>query len=221
MKLRSVIAMGAVLIWSCQSEAQSSVSFSSAPTLHVRIYNPIQAPGRTLERALGEASHVLAAAGIETVWDVGDDNSSESEGQTTDFTAVSMRVQQSLDARPFLVVRFVRGFRSNIRLNGLGFSLPAARSGAHVTIFYGRIEKVSLLVPATFERILANALAHEIGHVLMGSGEHAENGIMKAVWTRADYQRLAGRFLEFLPQEALSMRSEVYRRAALSSAGRP
>jgi hypothetical protein len=222
MKLRSVVAtMAAFAIGSCQSAAQSPASSSETTTLHVRIYNLAKVPSRTLERALGETSHILAAAGIETVWNLSEANSSEGEGQTTDFTAISIPAQQSRDARDFLVVRFIRGFPHNSRPNALGYSLPAAHTGAHVTIFYDRTENVSLVVPPTVQKILGNALAHEIGHVLLGSEEHSEIGIMKAVWTRADYQRVAVRFLEFLPQEALAMRNEVSRRAALSSASPP
>jgi len=83
-----------------------------------------------------------------------------------------------------------------------------------VTIYYDQTERFSLLVPVRVHKILGNALAHEIGHVLLRSEEHAESGIMKAVWSRVDYQRIAARFLEFRAAEAQLMRNEVLRRAA-------
>jgi hypothetical protein len=212
MKLGSVMVIGAFAIGSCQIPAL----FARSVTLHLRLYNLAQVPDRTLARALGETSRVLAAAGIETVWDVREATSSEGEERSTDFTAASMRVERSLDTREFLVVRLVSGFPYNVKANALGFSLPAARYGAHVTIYYDRTERISLLVPARVHKILGNALAHEIGHVLLGSEEHAESGIMKAVWNRIDYQRIAARFLEFLAPEAQLMRNEVLRRAALT-----
>jgi hypothetical protein len=200
---------------------QTAVLFAGSLTLHLRLYNLAPVPGPTLERALRETSRVLAAAGIDTVCDLREATSSEGEEHTVDFTPVAMRVPQSLDRREFLVVRFVRAFPNNVKSDELGFSLPAAHYGVHVTIYYDRTERVSLRVPATVHKILGNALAHEIGHVLLGSEEHAESGIMKAVWTRPDYELLGVRFLEFLPHEVVAMQKEVSRRAALSKVSPP
>ena len=97
----------------------------------------------------------------------------------------------------------------------MGFALPSARNGVHVTILYDRIETAALSVAPSVTKILGNALAHEIGHVLLRSEQHSESGIMKAVWSRADYQHLAVRPLEFLPREAVVLREEVSRRARL------
>jgi hypothetical protein len=217
MKPGSVMVMTMFAIGNCQIP----VVFAGNLTLHLRLYNLAQVPDRTLERALRETSRVLAAAGIETVCDVRGTAFSEGEEHSIDFTAAAMRVQQSLDTREFLVVRLMRGLPDNVQSNELGFSLPAARYGAHVTIYYDRTERISRRVPANLHKILGNALAHEIGHVLLGSGEHAESGIMKAVWTRADYELLAVRFLEFLPSEVVAMQKEVSRRTALSKASAP
>jgi hypothetical protein len=213
--LWSVVAIGAFAIGNCQSAAESSAAPGGVLTLHVHVYNLANVPSRTLERALGETSRILAARGIETLWEPGEPDSPEAH--TTDVGAISMSAQHKPDSRNFLVVRVVRGFPADIRPNALGFSLPAAHSGVHVTMFYDRIENVSLVVPGTVQKILGNALAHEIGHVLLGSGEHSRRGIMKEIWTRADYQRLAVRSLEFEPREALAMLKEVSRRAVLSN----
>ena len=221
MKLRSAVAIGAFAIGSWECLALSNELSRGTMTLKVRVYDQADVPIGILGRALGETSRILAASGVETVWDLRDANSPESEGRAIDFSAVSMRMDQSIDTRHFLVMRFVRGGSSDIRHNALGFSLPAARYGAHVTIYYDRAEKVSLVVPARLHKILGNVLAHEIGHVLLGSGGHSDSGIMKAVWTRADYQRIAAEYLQFLPQERVAMRNEVSRRAALSSVSPP
>jgi hypothetical protein len=50
-----------------------------------------------------------------------------------------------------------------------------------VTILYDRIETAALAVAPSVTKILGNALAHEIGHVLLRSEQHSQSGIMKAV----------------------------------------
>ena len=212
MNIRLVVAMGAFAMSNCQSLAEGWAEPSRVLMLHVHVYNLANVPNRTLKCALGETARILAATGIETLWEPSEPDSPEAH--TMEMAAIPMSAQKP-DARKFLAVRVVRGFPADIVPNALGFSLPAAQSGVHVTMFYDRIENVSLVVPATVEKILGNALAHEIGHVLLGSGEHSRSGIMKEVWTRADYQRLAARSLEFERCEALTMLKEVSRRAAL------
>jgi hypothetical protein len=209
MNIWSVVAIGAFAIGNWQS-AEGSMVAGGVYTLHVHVYNLAKVPSQTLERALGETARILASAGIETRWEPG--NPDSPEAHMADF---SISAQHKPDTRNFLVVRVVRGFPANIRPSALGYSLPAAQRGAHVTMFYDRIENVSLGVPPTVQKILGDALAHEIGHVLLGSGEHSRRGIMKEIWARADYQHLAVKSLEFEPREALAMLKEVSRRAAL------
>ena len=218
MKLLSAVAI-ALAIGSCEGVAPGNELPDETECLRLRVYDQADVPIGILGRALGETSRILAASGIKTVWDIRDANSPENESRSMDFSAFSM--DPSVDTRHFLLVRFVRIGSSDPRHNALAFSLPAARYGAHVTVYFDRAEEVSLVVPPRLPKILANILAHEIGHVLLGSGGHSDSGIMKAVWTRADYQRIAAEYLKFLPQEAVAMRNEVSRRAALSSVSRP
>ena len=37
--------------------------------------------------------------------------------------------------------------------------------------------------------ILASAIAHEVGHLLLPDGRHSPEGLMRACWTRDDFHR--------------------------------
>ena len=65
--------------------------------------------------------------------------------------------------------------------------------------------------------ILGDVIAHELGHLLLGTNSHSPTGIMCANWDH-DYLTLAlrGRQL-FLPEQAASMRAIVIRRYAPST----
>jgi hypothetical protein len=54
--------------------------------------------------------------------------------------------------------------------------------------------------------LLARAIAHEIGHLLMGTTQHASNGLMRAVWSQAELRRKAAADWEFSKAEAQAMR---------------
>ena len=59
------------------------------------------------------------------------------EDQETDVTSAAF---QQRDERRYVVLRLVRRTPSTLVPSALGFALPFARRGAHVLIFYDRVE---------------------------------------------------------------------------------
>jgi hypothetical protein len=215
------VTLGGLAICGLQLAAQNSGHGSLM--LHVYLYDRANVPRQTLDRAIEEASSVLAAVGVRVLWEPGEADSEE--GRTVDMTSRTVATERLRDDRAFIVVRCVLGVPATALPSALGFSLPWAKNGVHVTLFYDRIEEVAIAVPVSTAKILGSALAHEIGHVLLGSEQHSLTGIMKAVWSRADYGHLVTRQFEFQPGEAAVLREEVARRTQLwklkSAIGRP
>jgi hypothetical protein len=68
--------------------------------------------------------------------------------------------------------------------------------------------------------ILGHAIAHEIGHVLLGSSEHSSSGLMRAQWNQANWHLASAGLLTFLPEQTERMREEVSRFRAPDSFSR-
>jgi hypothetical protein len=86
-------------------------------------------PSQTLDRAIEETARILASAGVQSVFEPGDANSSES--YTLDMTAPTLATHQTPDVREFVVVRIVRGgLPATVLPRMLGYSFPWARDGA-------------------------------------------------------------------------------------------
>jgi len=64
--------------------------------------------------------------------------------------------------------------------------------------------------------LMAYAMTHEIGHLLMGE-QHAPSGIMRAAWGKAEYREMAQRWLGFDPAERLALRQAIPAPAALAA----
>jgi hypothetical protein len=76
----------------------------------------------------------------------------------------------------------------------------------------------------TEPEILGHALAHEIGHLLLGSTAHDPTGIMHTDWSREDLHQMSWQYPFFSMQQAEVLRAEVLRRIKLqesSPASRP
>lgn len=93
----------------------------------------------------------------------------------------------------------------------LGFALPSARPGraSAAWVFYHRVEELAEGKDASEPQILAHAIAHEIGHLLLGPDRHSDHGIMRANWGRRDLQEAGRGQLFFTAEQGERIRAEV------------
>jgi hypothetical protein len=73
----------------------------------------------------------------------------------------------------------------------LGYSLvePEVGGGTLGTVFSDRVAWLAEASRTSRQALLGRAIAHEIGHLLLGTNEHPRHGLMRAVWTAADLRR--------------------------------
>lgn len=90
-----------------------------------------------------------------------------------------------------------------------GFAaLTANQRGVDASVFYRRVEEAAKKARVSNFQILGVAMAHEIGHLLLGSNSHSRIGIMRPHWKREELVP-GGAFLGFTPKEAGVMRADV------------
>ncbi len=102
----------------------------------------------------------------------------------------------------------------------LGFALPSAHPGraSAAWVFYGRVEELAASKDASRSQILGIAIAHEIGHLLLGPDHHSARGIMRANWGRRDLQEAARGQQFFTSKQGERIRAEVRARMGQSEA---
>jgi len=73
----------------------------------------------------------------------------------------------------------------------LGFAVvdPDTHAGKMATVFHDQIEAVVRRTGVARSELLGRALAHEVGHLLLGVRGHSRTGIMRAVWTDDELTR--------------------------------
>ena len=59
------------------------------------------------------------------------------------------------------------------------------------TVFFHRIEIIAGDLGVSQGPLLGHALAHEVGHLLLGRGYHARSGLMRCPWRRRDLKNAA------------------------------
>ena len=108
-----------------------------------------------------------------------------------------------------LAIRFVR-LRPHLAEDvvTLGDSLidTRLRAGSLATIYVNRVATLAGRCGVDVQTLLARAVAHEIGHLLLGTSAHASSGLMRAAWSRASLRRGRAEDWTFTVRDAHSMR---------------
>jgi hypothetical protein len=139
-----------------------------ALSLAARVYDTTGVPPGDRASALAAAHDILKDAGIAVTW-LDDDN---------------------VPAPAEVIVRIVMAPAEALP-GPLGFSLidVERRAGTLATVYVDRVRKLATLSGADPGRLLGRAMAHEIGHLLLGTTSHAARGLMRGVWTSVELHR--------------------------------
>ena len=86
-------------------------------------------------------------------------------------------------------------------------------NSTYATVFRERVlAALDPAGPCTEAALLGHAIAHELGHLLLGTSSHTPAGLMAGRWHATDLDHAASGWLQFSPAEAARMRAETIRR---------
>ena len=151
-----------------------------------------------------EAGWVLSKAGISTTW--------IDCPFSTEPTEASSPCAGPLGGTRFLV-RLTRDHitrRGSIWDTALGFTHVTPDGGSYATVLLDPVEELTREQQLVSQaQILGHAVAHEIGHLLMGMNSHAPRGLMRAGWKANELRDMAERHLLFSTREVERMRTRI------------
>lgn len=163
------------------------------PVVVVRVEDPRGLAGPPLVRAQKLATAVYQRAGVTLQWTL--------EGTTQPDRVLTLILTTSMAAP------------AGLATDSMGVALSPGE-GSRGTTAYIFMDKVT----AFFEskgvlehHVLACALAHEIGHLLLPPNAHRPDGIMRARWSPADFPPRAPGILAFPPDQAKLLRLRARR----------
>ena len=186
---------------------QTACAAPAAPELAitVRVYNYTQASPTILARAELEAGHIFGEAGLKLVW----------VDCTPGPTLISQNpCQEAIEAEDVRLRILLAPVRNGLQDAAFGFAIAPALA----TVYYETALGFARYDEREFEApiVLGCVIAHEIGHLLLGSNGHSFSGIMRARWDRRDIQEALMGALRFTPKQARLMQAETHRRTTLT-----
>jgi hypothetical protein len=214
--------IGQMLI--AHADAAHAKSRPEPLSIVVRVYDGARLSPAERERAIHVANVILEAASIGVDWRYCDDPSAH---------------ENNACARPLAADEFALRFVAEPTTTNVGEDPDAGRAHAAKTPSDGALgyslidmqlrrgslatvypERVSWLAAATGVEaalLMGRAIAHEVGHLLLGTNEHRTAGIMRAVWSRKALRRETAADWTFTARDASDMAASIRRRAEVAT----
>jgi hypothetical protein len=148
--------------------------------LDVRVYDTAGVPKAAMRAALDTAAQAVQPAGLEVTWLACSVSSGGRCLEPLRRGELMVRLVRSAAARP--------GDEESL---GTALVDPHTGTGVLATVFVDRVEQLARRADGGLGTLLGRAMAHEIGHLLMGVAGHAARGLMRPRWTRAEVTRNA------------------------------
>ena len=178
----------------------------------VRVYNYAGVASGTLLRAEEEGTRIFRKAGVEVVW-LECSVSPSPEGQATPCQTPLGAITVNLKILPPSMAARFESSREE-----MGFALVLTRNGSATDawVFYQRVEDAAGSQIASPSQILAYAMAHEIGHLLLGPDHHSREGIMCARWNQKSLEDVSQGQMLFTRDQAQLIRNQVQTRTEIA-----
>ncbi len=171
-------------------------SQSSPVSLTVSVFNDAGVESSVWSQAQSRATEIMQRSGIALTW-LG---CGSPAGRMPDSNCSAISYPAHLSVRVVPKVSPVKG-----GIFGQTFQ-DAAGEGNYVLVYYAGIKAFRAATTVPTGELLGCVIAHELGHLLLGTASHSPNGLMSRVWQDAELRQATRRNLLFTNGEAERMR---------------
>jgi hypothetical protein len=185
-----------------------------AITLVIRLYDNGALNEVDRAAAIASTSEILSASNIPTTWPECPPRRPGPTDRRPGPSDPALLICDRPMAATELAVRIVRGTTAPFKGDlPLGYSLidMQQRRGALATIYLDRVEWIAADAGIDSRIVLGRAIAHEIGHLLLGTTEHSPRGLMREVWSRRTLERNSTADWQFSAAETATLQRVMLR----------
>jgi hypothetical protein len=159
------------------SPAGAQARFANKLEVTISVFNDANIPGAALRKAEQVASAVFARVDVSLRW-----LNCARANETADERQGCSRAEFPAHLHVRILPIHLNHTESTL---GLSY-LDNNGSGCQADISYSGVAEVVEESQVNSSIVLGNAIAHEIGHLLLGTRSHSPQGIMRAHWSAGD-----------------------------------
>ena len=176
----------------------------------VRVYDNTGATEGERRPSLEIAASIVSAASVELLW-----KTCPEPARAAMSTNTRRHGACELPLAPGeLAVRIVRsgvvedGTRRELPLGDATLNSQTGK-GVLATIYIDRVNWMAEQAGVDAGALLGRAIAHELGHLLMATGAHGSNGLMRPVWSQSEIRRRQIDDWIFRPREIAAIKARA------------
>jgi hypothetical protein len=183
--------------------AQNLPTTSLSPEVTISVHDYADVPTVLLAAAEDQAKEIFRHAGLETAW-LNCSPKLEREELEPGSCYFSDTSHLTLKISPR-----ARKAQFRNRIDVLGTAYPDEKgAGYFAYVFYDRIQELAQR-RGLGHALLADVMAHEIGHLLLGSTSHSPSGIMCGHWNYEELRNVAEGTMSFVPAQSRIMQDRL------------
>jgi hypothetical protein len=207
------VALAGVSDLSADPSAEAVFAKAEARSVVVRTYNYAAVSAERLAAAKTEAEQIFTRAGISLGW---------IDCRVPGGDGGAACTEPLLPGRDMMLRLVDRAPATGERIVALGESMidREQRGGVLMTVDLCPVRAVAGRTSTSVSMLLGRAVAHEIGHLLLGSAEHPRLGLMRALWSHDELRGLKPAHWGFSAREAAQMRGTRLRAASQIASAR-
>ena len=172
------------------------------PTVVVMLQNDANAPADLVDRAQAEVTRLFDPTGVTVAW------VTEVPSTGCRLRVISLTTWEPLDQK--------------VQASVLGYTqIAPGKRGIRGYVFWRRVDMASQRFTANLDKVLAVAIAHELGHMLLPNGRHAKTGLMQAPWDANHFRSAAAGLLAFSTDSSALIRREGEKECASTLEANP
>src|SRR5262245_10498679 len=175
----------------------------ASPSIRVRVNNYSEASDGVVASAERQATRIFEKAGLGVVW--------LNCPMSRSLLVEPNPCHQAPEARDVILRILSAPTGGDSRNDVFGFAVHPLLA----SIYYDRVLHRAIRGDTPFDLVLGAVIAHEIGHLLIGSNGHSDLGVMQAHWARSQIRQAETGNLLFTPEQAQLIQGEAQARTEL------
>lgn len=170
-----LISLASATLLTLAAQAQTPPHY----TVRVAVFNDANVPANVLDGAQQTVSFIFAKSDIKLHWlrCGGQYESPEQSRACSQAGRFDLHIVNGCPNLPGTVF-------------GISYVSPKG-IGSQADVFYAKIIGFRTAGPADRKTLLGYAMAHELGHLLLGCNSHSPRGLMRAVWGPTEFSLMA------------------------------
>jgi hypothetical protein len=194
-RLLSSVVTAAVVSVSQTGSAEAA----KGPAISVLVYDFAPVSRQTLDAASERVRRIYREINVDVAW----------IDPVTDRQFLMMNPMSNATGT-FVIQIMIRRHRASeptaAAESVMGMAPEAGEHGGTASVFYDQVLRMAHYYRQPVEDLLAIAVAHEMGHVLLPPPGHAPTGLMRPVWDGRDIRHAVLGSLTFTPTQAAVIR---------------